>query len=302
MKKISIIYSFRNEADLIPELIKRTVSTLEKIGDLFEIIFVDDCSTDNSKEIILREMNNNNSIKLLAMKSRFGQMPCIIAGLEASSGDCAIFLDSDLQDPPELFIDLINEFKKGFDVVHTVRSSRKGESFFKMFLTKLAYKFIRFTSKLDVRENAGDFKLISRNVINDLLNLSEEEPYLRTLIPWMNSNCTYVEYERDARFCGETHFSFWGMNPIETFFIGLSSFSTFPLYIPFLSIGIVAIICVALLVWVPVSLATILIMLALTSCFILFSIGCIGIYLARIFRQTRNRPLYLIEKSYGFSQ
>ena len=300
MKKISIIYSFRNEAAIIPDLVKRTVAVLNSVSISYEIIFVDDDSNDNSKKVILELLKNNPSIKLLCMKSRFGQMPCIVAGLKYCSGDAAIFLDSDLQDPPEVFPKLISEFDKGRDVVHTVRTKRRGESFIKMILTSLAYKIIRLTSKLDVRENAGDFKLISRNVIDDICNLKEEEPFLRTLIPWINSNSSYVEYERDPRFSGDTHFSFWGLNPIETFFIGLSSFSTFPLYLPFLFFLILSFLGILNLFAFGATLFSLYLLIMLVALFLLFSLGIVGIYLARMYRQSRNRPLYLVKEKYGF--
>jgi len=300
VKKLSVIYSFRNEEKVISELIARTVSSLVGIGLDYEIIFVDDCSTDKSEEKILNERHKNNRIKLIKMKSRFGQMPCIVAGLKYSSGDAVIFLDSDLQDPPELFPRLVEEYNRGFDVVHTIRTKRLGESHLKMLLTKVAYKLIRVTSKLNVHENAGDFKLISRSVVNDILLLTEEEPFLRTLIPWMNSNSSVVYYDREPRFDGVTHFSFWGLNPFETFFIGLTSFSTFFLYLPFIFLLIFTVLSVVLILIYGFS--PVLFLTSLGFIFVLFSLGIMGAYLARVNRQSKNRPLYIVREEIGFNE
>ena len=142
MKLISIIYSFRNEAKSIPELIKRSVKVLEKMPFNYEIIFVNDYSSDNSLEILKNYHKKNSKVKIINMSRNFGVTPSTLAGFKYAKGDALIYLDSDLQDPPELFPKLIKKWESGFDVVHTVREKREGENLFKIFITKFAYKII----------------------------------------------------------------------------------------------------------------------------------------------------------------
>ena len=163
MKLLSIIFSFRNEEKNIPELIDRISSTLNTLDKWnYELIFVNDDSKDNSEKILI-EKQKKYPIKIVNMSRNFGTGPCVLAGLKQASGDAAVYMDSDLQDPPEIIPELVKKYESGVEVVHTKRIKRLGESKLKMFLTKIAYIAINKTSDIPLVVNAGDFKLLSKN-------------------------------------------------------------------------------------------------------------------------------------------
>ena len=304
MKLLSIIFSFRNEEKNIPELIERISSTLKKLNNWkFELIFVNDDSDDNSEKILI-EKQKLYPIKIINMSRRFGTGPCVLAGLKQANGDAAIYMDSDLQDPPEIIPDLIKKFENGIDVVHTKRTKRLGESKFKMFLTKIAYLSINITSEIPLAVNVGDFKLLSKRVLKHVNSLSEYNPYIRGLSVWIGFKQDYVEYVRQGRFSGKTKFTNLWSGPLPQFIRGLTSFSTAPLYIGII-IGIFAIFFSFILIVyafyakisgiaIPGS-SGVLIAISFFSGIILMSIGIIGIYIARIYEQTQGRPRYIIK-------
>ncbi len=305
-KKISVIYSFRNEEENIKELIRRSQSTLEKSGHDFEIIFVNDNSSDNSRAILEEVMSSNDKIKLINNSNRFGQAQGTLAGMQYATGDAIIYLDSDLQDPPELFIELISKWEQGFEVVHTRRTKRRGESLAKMILTRIAYRIINKLSFINIPINCGDFKLVDRKVVNELLKVQEEEPYLRSIISWIGYRQAFIDYERDARGAGKTHFPLWGLNPFETFFIGLTSFSVFPLYLPIIftlfSFAIM-IVAVAYFYFQTSPIRDIHYIIFAIHCALNIILTCFsifGVYLARIHMQSRGRQHFIIESILGF--
>ncbi len=167
---ISIVFSFKNEEENIRELVRRTSATIEAIPgvkDGYEFVFVDDASTDNSSEII-RELAESFPIKLIKMSRTFGTAPCVLAGLEHCSGAVVVYMDSDLQDPPELIAQMYEMYLSGYDVVHATRTERSGESSLKMWMTKIAYKVIGWASQVELLENTGDFKLLSRRAVDSI--------------------------------------------------------------------------------------------------------------------------------------
>ena len=304
MKLLSIIFSFRNEEKNIPELIERISSTLKKLNNWkFELIFVNDDSDDNSEKILI-EKQKLYPIKIINMSRRFGTGPCVLAGLKQANGDAAIYMDSDLQDPPEIIPDLIKKFENGIDVVHTKRTKRLGESKLKMFLTKIAYLAINITSEIPLAVNVGDFKLLSKRVLKHVNSLSEYNPYIRGLSVWIGFKQDYVEYVRQGRFSGKTKFKNLWSGPLPQFLRGITSFSTAPLYIGII-IGIFTILFSLILIIYAVyskiagiaipGSSGVLIAISFFSGIILMSIGIIGIYIARIYEQTQGRPRYIIK-------
>jgi len=304
MKLLSIIFSFRNEEKNIPELIERISSTLKKLNNWkFELIFVNDDSDDNSEKILI-EKQKLYPIKIINMSRSFGTGPCVLAGLKQANGDAAIYMDSDLQDPPEIIPDLIKKFENGIDVVHTKRTKRLGESKFKMFLTKIAYLAINITSEIPLAVNVGDFKLLSKRVLKHVNSLSEYNPYIRGLSVWIGFKQDYVEYVRQGRFSGKSKFKNLWSGPLPQFLRGITSFSTAPLYIGII-IGIFTILFSLILIVYAVyskiagiaipGSSGVLIAISFFSGIILMSIGIIGIYIARIYEQTQGRPRYIIK-------
>ncbi len=309
MKLVSIVFSFRNEEKNLNELISRVDATFKKVENYkYELIFVNDDSNDDSEKI-LEELQESHNIKIINMSRTFGVGPCVLAGFKHSSGDCVVYLDSDLQDPPELIPKLLVEFEKGHDVVHTVREKRLGESGVKLFFTKLAYKTINKLSEIDLPIEAGDFKLISKRVLQKILSQKEFRPYVRGLSVWVGFKQSFVYYTREARAHGESKFSLFSQGPISEFINGVTSYSLKPLYIGIFLGFFSLLFSVFLIVYalyakfndlaIP-GTTGILIAVSFFSGILLFTLGIMGIYIARIFEQARGREKYIIKEIKDF--
>jgi dolichol-phosphate mannosyltransferase len=309
---LSIVLSFRNEAEVIPELIARLQDSLEGASISYELIFVNDASTDRSRALLEEHRSRDPRVKILNMSRRFGVAPCVIAGLRHASGDAVVYMDTDLQDPPELIPTLVARWREGADVVYTVRTARQGESPWKMRVTRAAYRAIQMASEIEMPVEAGDFKLLSRRVVDHLLTLDEKDLYVRGLVAWVGFTQVAVPYERQARGAGDTHFPLlrsWG--PASSFVAGVTSFSHAPL-IGFLLLGLAggALAGLALVVLLLKSLvATPASVVAWAVAFgsllwstLALGIGVVGLYLARIHREVLGRPRYIVESAIGFDK
>ena len=305
MKLLSIVFSFRNEEGNIEPLVKRIASTMEKIKNWkYELIFVNDDSTDKSEKILL-DLQKNYPIKLINMSRNFGIDPCVLAGFRNSSGDAIIYLHADQQDPPEIIPDLIKKHEEGNEIVHTVRTKRKGEGKFRMFLTKIAYKIIDTVSDINLPVQAGDYKLISKKALNEILKQKEFRPYVRGLSVWVGFKQDFVFYEREARGEGESKMPLLSAGPITDFINGVTSYSLKPLYVGII-FGLISMIISFLLIIYALYLkfnnlaipgsTSIVISISFFSGIILFTLGILGIYLARIFEQTKGREQYVIKE------
>ena len=309
MKLVSIVFSFRNEEKNLKELISRVDTVFKKIQNYkYELIFVNDDSNDNSEKI-LEELQESYMIKIINMSRTFGVGPCVLAGFKHSFGDCVVYLDSDLQDPPEVIPKLLTEFEKGHDVVHTVREKRLGESGIKLFFTKLAYKTINRLSEIDLPIEAGDFKLISKRVLQKILSQKEFRPYVRGLSVWVGYKQSFVYYTREARAHGKSKFSLFSQGPITEFINGVTSYSLKPLYIGiflgFFSL-LFSVVLIAYAFYAKFNdlaipgTTGILIAVSFFSGILLFTLGIMGIYIARIFEQARGREKYIIKEIKDF--
>ena len=305
MKLLSVVFSFRNEEGNIEPLVKRIASTMEKIENWkYELIFVNDDSTDKSEKILL-DLQKNYPIKLINMSRNFGIDPCVLAGFRNSSGDAIIYLHTDQQDPPEIIPDLIKKHEEGNEIVHTVRTKRKGEGKFRMFLTKIAYKIIDTVSDINLPIQAGDYKLISKKALNEILKQKEFRPYVRGLSVWVGFKQDFVYYEREARGKGESKMPLLSAGPITDFINGVTSYSLKPLYVGII-FGLISMIISFLLIIYALYLkfnnlaipgsTSIVISISFFSGIILFTLGILGIYLARIFEQTKGREQYVIKE------
>ena len=292
---ISVVFSFRNEADNIPTLVSRLEKMFGGVQADYEVIFVNDASTDASLSLLVAERQRNPRITVVNMSRRFGVAEGVIAGMATSRGDAVVYMDADLQDPPEVIPALIDRWRQGADVVHTVRTRRHGENPLKMAATRLAYRLIQFGSSIELPVDAGDFKLLSRPAVDHLLRLRESDPYLRGLVVWLGFNQVCVPYERDSRHAGRTHFPFFSRNPWKTFTTGLTSFSFMPIYVCF---GLAAAGLAAALL---LALAGSTLMAALTFFWAttIGAIAVIGTYLIRVYKDVRGRPPYIIESVIG---
>ena len=305
MKLLSVVFSFRNEEGNIKELVDRINISLEKLTNWnYELIFVNDDSTDNSESILLN-LQKKYPIRIINMSRNFGVDPCVLAGFRNAKGDAIVYLHTDLQDPPEIIPDLIKKHEEGFDVVHTIRTKRKGESKFRMLVTRIAYLLINILSDIKLPIESGDYKLISRKALDKILDQKEFRPYVRGLSVWVGFKQTFYKYERQARGSGKSKMPLLSKGPVTDFITGITSYSLKPLYIGiffgFLSIIISLLLIIYALylkfnnLAVPGS-TSIIIAISFFSGILLFTLGVIGIYLARIFEQTKGRDQYVIKE------
>jgi len=306
---ISVIFSFRNEEQVLNSLIDRVVSAFEHEPEECELVFVNDNSTDSSLDILMRRNAQDSRVKIVNMSNRFGVSECVLAGMSYASGDAVIYMDTDLQDPPEVIPELLKEWRAGAQVVHTQRIRRLGESPLKMKLTRLAYKLITLGSNTKFPIDAGDFKLLARPVVDQLVQMKETDPYLRGLIVWIGFKQTIVQYERQARVAGKAHFPWFSKNPWVTVVSGLTSFSFVPIFCVAAAAAIGMLLTVGMLIgglfFHPSSdvaklgywLATMAIFLfSITQ----LSISAIGIYILRAYKDVRQRPAFVVKDTIGF--
>lgn len=301
---LSLVFSFRNEADNLQELTRRVKAALSPLEDLeYEMVFVNDDSTDNSLEI-LQALRKDHPITIINMSRRFGVTPCVLAGLAHSKGDAVVYMDTDLQDPPELIPQMIAKFRDGADVVHTTRTRREGESRFKMWITRRAYRAINMFSDITLPENTGDFKLMSRRIVDHILSLKEKDPYMRGISVWFGFRQDYVFYEREGRFGGATKFPLFHTTHHRELIRGIVAFSAAPLYMSFV-VGLISTVLAGCLIIYALAtkilglsvpgVSGILIAVSFFGGAILMSTGIIGIYIAKIFDEVRARPQYVVK-------
>ena len=303
---VSVVLSFRNEAENISILISRLEAVFADEDVQYELLFVNDASTDGSLAALLRERERNPRVKILNLSRRFGVAEGVLAGMAAASGDVVVYMDADLQDPPEIVPEMLARWRSGADIVHTVRTRRHGESALKMRATRLAYRIIQSSSTIELPVDAGDFKLLSRAAVDHLLRLRESDPYVRGLVVWLGFTQAFVPYERDARHAGKTHFPFFSKNPWKTFVLGVTTFSFLPIYacLALAGLGLLASALLLALAWLRIgsSLAVTLGVIGLVTFFwatIVGTIGAVGIYIIRIYKDVRGRPSYIVQSTIG---
>lgn len=314
---LSVVLTFFNEQEVLEEMVTRLRTVfrhdLQDLIGRYELIFVNDRSTDRSEEILRHLAQGERDIRIINMSSRFGVYPCVMAGVRYASGDAVIYLDCDLQDPPEVIPRMVQVWQEEqADVVHTKRSSRAGESWMKLQITRAGYWFLNRICNIHIEPNVGDFKLMSRRVVNELLRLKEVNPFVRGLVNWIGFKQKTILYDRDARFAGETLRPVYSWAVITHFLdYALIAFSDLPLKI-FLILGflvcfgtlgylVVALVLAALSAAVP-AWAWLLSALFLLSGIQLTAMGVMGLYLYAVFLQSKNRPHYIIDNTYGFDE
>jgi len=296
MPLVSVVLSFRNEAGNIPTLVARLAATFAEQAVDYELIFVNDASTDRSLDLLIGERARNPRVKVLNMSRRFGVAEGVLAGMEAARGDAVVYMDADLQDPPELIPEMIARWRGGSDVVHTIRTRRHGENALKMFATGMAYRIIQFGSSIELPVDAGDFKLLSRRVVDHLLKLREADPYLRGLVVWLGYPQVFVPYEREARHAGRTHFPFFSRNPWKTFALGLTTFSFMPIY-ACLALAAAGLVLAAVLALTSGPMAGLLVFL---WALLMGAVAVVGVYVIRIYKDVRGRPAFIVASRVGF--
>ena len=310
---ISIVLSFYNEEEVLPELIRRLRDVFKDLNYNHELVFVNDCSTDNSLGILIKESEGQNDIRILNTSRNFGHMPCIYAGLEATEGDAIIYMDADLQDPPELIPEMIDAWKSEDDVevVFTTRTHRDGEGWFKLWVTKWGYRILKFASEVPIHENSGDFRLLSRRALNEFLKFKEKKPFFRFLVSWIGFKQKQVFYRREKRYAGTSNFSVFSRKVYSQFLeISLIPFSDKPLKVSLLAGFLTSFSAFIYLFYViltklafgwnlPGWSALMAVILFLGG--VQFSvIGILGLYIGSIHKESKGRPNYIIQDRIGF--
>lgn len=306
-KLISVVVPVYNEESNIDSLISRLTNVLKGAVSDYEIIFSADPCTDNTIEKILAHRANNSSIKLIVMSRRFGQPAATMAGLKKAIGDCIVIMDADLQDPPEVIASMIDKYLDGFDVVHARRAKRLGENKLRLLITHVGYYVINILSSTYIPRNVGEFKMLSRRVVDSMLQLGEANIFIKGLVSYVGYKQGVIEYVRDARFSGAAHYSqLWGSIPLAL--NGIYCYSNKPLHIISLigfasstiSLFLILIFLITKLIGFPFAsgIVTLSILLSFFSGLILFSIGVLGEYIGRIFDEVKGRPNYIIDTEY----
>jgi dolichol-phosphate mannosyltransferase len=303
--KISIIAPIFNEAENIPELYRRICEVLDPTGESWEIVMIDDGSTDGSTDLIRELRDRDPRVVPVIFARNFGHQIAVTAGLDYAKGDAVVIIDSDLQDPPEVILDLIEKWKEGYEVVFAVRTEREGETWFKEFTASLFYRLIYRITDVDIPMDTGDFRLLDRKVVNVMGQMRERHRFLRGMSVWVGFKQTGVEYKRAARFSGETKYPLKKMLKFAT--DAITSFSYFPLqlamYIGFISAGI-SILAIPIVVIMRLAgsqaffgQATTLIAVLFLGGVQLISLGILGEYIGRLYDEAKGRPLYIVSEA-----
>lgn len=304
--KYSIISPIFNESGNIPDLYIRLRDVLDSTGESWELILIDDGSTDDSADLIRDYANQDARVKPVLFARNFGHQIAVTAGLDYSRGGAVVIIDSDLQDPPEVILDLITKWKEGYEVVYAVREEREGESWFKLFTAALFYRMISSITDVNIPMDAGDFRLLDRKVVDVLNQMREKHRFLRGMSSWVGFRQTGVPYRRVARQVGETKYPFRKMFRLAI--NAITSFSYFPLqlatYIGFVAAGISILsipIVIAIRLWgseTPLlGQATTLIAVLFLGGVQLISLGILGEYIGRLYDEAKGRPLYIVREA-----
>lgn len=302
---LSVVAPVFNEEDNVQLFCERTA---EAVGAMpFEIILVDDGSSDGTPAALEALAEADRRIRVITLSRNFGHQTALTAGLEHAKGDAIVMIDADLQDPPELIPDLVEWWRKGSDVVVAARQEREGETRFKLMTASWFYRLLGRVAQIEVEQNAGDFRLLSRRVLDALLAMPERNRYIRGMTAWVGFTHTSVPYQRAARHAGETKFSFLKM--LRFSFDAIASFSYVPLQLATLLgflFALVAFLGIPVAIgfriageFVPGVTTTVIAVLLLGG-MQLMAIGVIGEYLARVYDEVKRRPLYLVRSKLNF--
>lgn len=303
----SVVAPVFNEAQTLPEFYRRLLAVMESTEQPFEIVLVNDGSRDNSLDVMRELHNRDPRVKILSFSRNFGHQLAITAGTDYASGDAVIVIDSDLQDPPETILRLIDEWKNGADVVYAVREQRQGETWFKLTTARLFYRLIASVSSVKIPIDAGDFRLMDRRAMDQMRQIREHHRFMRGLSSWVGFKQTPVYYVRQPRYAGATSYPLRKM--LKLAWDAITSFSFVPLQLATtLGFVIAALALLGILISIVLRLfghaivgqATTLISVLFLGGIQLIFLGIIGEYLGRIYDEVKGRPLYIVSDVEGF--
>jgi dolichol-phosphate mannosyltransferase len=309
--ELSIVVPVYKEEGNIPEFLKRMTPILEGITQDFEIIFSMDPSPDRTEEVIAKHREVDSRIKLLKFSRRFGQPMATLAGLQYSSGNAVIVMDVDLQDPPELVTQMVAKWREGFDVVYAQRNDRAGETMIKRAVAHLGYRLINRIAEVQIPPNTGDFRLMSRRAVIDVVRLKESHGFLRGLVAIVGYRQTSVLFDRPARFAGQGNYNRFlgslkiGLNGVfcfSNYMLTLSSSMGFLIAALSFLIALIYLVMKLLGFPFPIGNPTIVILVLFMGGIQLISIGILGEYIGRIYDEVKDRPKFIVERVLGLEK
>ena len=305
MKKISIVIPMYNEQEVAEICYQRIKNVLNKLSRYdYELIIVDDGSKDKTLEIVTKIAETDDKVVIISFSRNFGHQAAVTAGLKETTGDAVVIMDADMQDPPEVILEMINLWEQGNEVIYAKRKKRDGETAFKLFTAKMFYKILNGLSEVDIPKDTGDFRLADRKVIDVINSLPEHNKFLRGLFSWVGFKQVPLEYERKERYAGKTKYTLKKMLKLAS--DGIVGFSTKPFKI-FGGLGVTLIlISILLLIYGIVAYVaklpiikgwtSIMVTITLLSGIQLTAIWVISEYIGRIYDESKNRPQYIIDK------
>lgn len=307
---LSVIAPCFNEEGVLHELYRRICLVLDASGVSWELVLVNDGSRDRTPEIMRELHAQDPRVKVVDFARNFGHQIAVTAGMDYARGDAVVLIDADLQDPPELILEMLAKWREGYEVVYAVRSERKGETWFKEFTAKAFYRIIYKITDIDIPMDTGDFRLMDRKVVEALKTMREKHRFMRGMSVWVGFRQTGVKYVRAERYAGETKYPLKKM--LKFAMDGITSFSYFPLqvatYIGFAS-ALLAILGIIVTVILRLSgshafygQATTLVSVLFLGGVQLICLGILGEYLGRIYDEVKGRPLYIVREALGFEK
>jgi glycosyltransferase involved in cell wall biosynthesis len=300
---VTVVAPVYNEEETLPHFYRRVIAALEDLGEPFELVLVNDGSSDGSPDVLLRLHQRDSRVRVVSFSRNFGHQAAISAGLEHARGQAVVIIDSDLQDPPEVIPELVARWQAGAEVVYAQRATRAGETRFKLLTAALFYRLIARITAVNIPRDTGDFRLLDRAVVNQLVALREHHRFMRGLSAWVGFRQEAVRYERAERFAGATKYPLRKM--LRFSLDAITGFSYAPLQLAstlgfaLAGISLLAIVVAALLrltTGAIVGQASTLIMVLLLGGIQLIFLGIIGEYLGRIYDEVRGRPLFIVRE------
>ncbi len=293
---------------VIPELYRRVADVMNSTGEPWELVCINDGSQDRSLALLIELHEQDSRVKVIDFSRNFGHQVAITAGTDFAEGDAVIVMDADLQDPPEVVLQMIEQWRAGYEVVYAMRAKREGETIFKLWTAKLFYRLLRSITDVEIPLDTGDFRLMDRRVVQAMRQLREKHRFMRGLSSWVGFRQIGVEYERAERYAGETHYPLQKM--VRLAMTAITGFSYLPLQLAtYLGFGLALVSLVGILLTVVLRLsgnnfflgqATTLVSVLFLGGIQLIVLGIIGEYLGRIYDEVKGRPLYIVSHAYGF--